>query len=123
MIELKKITGALLLTFALSGPAIAGEGHDNMSEMDGHKDKMGEMNKKSHGDKKAHMKMHHQSHMMTTYMLRNMAEILQGLNHKPSAADKEKLAEMITRLDAMIEKGKSHRNKKKGQMDGMKGHH
>lgn len=61
--------------------------------------------------KKAYKKMHgkHQGDMMR--MLKETMEIVRDLNHKPSAKDKERLNEMIERLDKSIAKHKEMKKK------------
>ncbi len=96
MFNLKKtITIALfsLIPFSLLH---AGEGKPKMGGMD-----------------KEHAKMHHHSHMMTMHMLKDMAKILHSLQHKPDAAQKERLAKMVNQIDEMMNVGKSSEHKMK----------
>ncbi len=79
---------------------------------------------KDHGDKKHHengmhagYKMHHEM----TMMLKTTMEILRDLNHQPSAAEKEKLTEMIGKIDNMLEQ--HTKMKKKHKEMGGDGHH
>jgi hypothetical protein len=55
-------------------------------------------------DKGQMMKEHHQTMKEVKGMLKEVMMILKGINHQPSAAEKEKLGKMITRLDEIMKK-------------------
>ncbi len=71
---------------------------------------------KDHGDKKHHesgMHAGHKIHHEMTTMLKTTMEILRDLNHQPSAAEKEKLTAMISKIDNMLEQHTKMKKKHK----------
>lgn len=76
-------------------------------------------------DKGQMMKEHHQTMKEVKGMLKEVMVILKGINHQPSAAEKEKLGKMITRLDEIMKKDDDMAAKWKEMKDkhqGMPGH-
>lgn len=74
--------------------------------------------------------MHHEKMGGLMEMLKETMDIVKNLSHVPSAAQKQKLTEMMGRLDEMIkahdamgEMGKRHESMKEGMKDRMKMHH
>jgi len=63
------------------------------------------------------MQERHQMGQEMMEMLKETMSILKGLNHQPTAAEKQKLGEMIGRMDAIMEKHKTMMEKKQEWKD------
>ena len=94
------IVPVILSLFLLGGYVHASDA--DMSESKGHKGKMEMAGKKSHGGGMEMMKARQQMMTDMMVMLKETMSILKGLNHKPSAGEKEKLGDMIASMDKMI---------------------
>ncbi len=91
----------ILSLFLMGGYAHASD--MDMSEGKGHhKGNMDMVGKKSHGGGMEMMQARHQMMNDMMGMLKETMSILKGLNHKPSAGEKEKLGDMIASMDKMI---------------------
>ena len=76
-------------------------------------------------DKGKMMQEHHQTMKEVKGMLKDVMMILKDINHKPSAAEKENLWKMITRLDEIMKKDDEMAAKWKDMKEkhkGMPGH-
>ena len=101
-----KLTGFLLsalLAVTLMASTAMAEKKGGMMQQDG---MMGSM-----------MAEHPQMGQDMMEMLKETMSILKGMNHQPSAAQKQRLDEMMGRLDAMIEQNKSMMEKKQEWKD------
>ena len=63
------------------------------------------------------MQEHHQNMKDVKTMLKDVMMILKDINHQPSAAEKQKLGTMITRLDEIIKKDDEMATKWKGMKE------
>ncbi|MDX1253091.1 MAG: hypothetical protein IDH49_12725 [Gammaproteobacteria bacterium] len=68
------------------------------------------------------MKEHQQTMMEVKGMLKDVMVILKDLNHQPSAADRQKLADHVARLDEIMKKEKEMAEKWKEMHKDMPGH-
>ncbi len=110
---------SLILTgsFASAGDSDMPDGKDYQGKMSMEGKKMGR------AGGMGMMKARQQMAIETMAMLRQTMSILQDLNHKPSAEDKELLGKMVGRLDTMMsdshEMGKKMEERMEKRMKGM----
>ncbi len=100
--KIKLLMMSIFLSLILTGGFASADGSDMPDGMD-HQGKMSMEGKKmGRAGGMEMMKAHQQMAIETMAMLRQTMSILQDLNHKPSAEDKELLGKMAGRLDTMM---------------------
>ena len=105
-------TSQLFSALALTSALFMGNAYADDKDMMGH-------------DKGKMMQEHHQTMKEVKGMLKEVMMILKNINHQPSAAEKENLGKMITRLDEIMKKDDDMAAKwkeMKGKHQGMPGH-
>ena len=122
----KLLLPAMFLAVLVSGNAQAEMDHHGKMDDDKHAgmsdmDKKGS-HKKDWSDFKMMMTNRHKMMRDMMAMNRDVMKILVGLNHKPSADEKQQLSDMIMKLDKMIAMDKEMGMKMKDKWK-MKGHH
>lgn len=99
----RMITIAMLSIFVMSGSAFASEGQHQGKVM-------------SDGYKQHYLTMMKERHQMThdmMAMMKDLAGIIKGLNHKPDADEKNRLGKMMSDLDGMMQAHEDRKNKMK----------